>query len=87
VTPVSDVPFSATPVHENVPLAPSEPGLPAESLGMLLQKPQHRGQGRKNQVRSLCQIFPRQLEDGPAAQCEVIALGAISLPAVLRRRS
>src|SRR5437899_6780912 len=54
-------------------------------LSSVLRKPQHRGQGRKNPVRSLCQVFPRQLEDGPAAQCEEIALGAISLPLVAAR--
>jgi hypothetical protein len=35
VTPVSDVPLSAIPVHENVPVPPSETGSPDELLGTL----------------------------------------------------
>jgi hypothetical protein len=35
VTPVSDVPFSAIPIHENVPVLPSDRGSLDELLGTL----------------------------------------------------
>jgi len=42
VTPVSDVPFSAIPIHENVPVLPSDTGSLDELLGTLPLKERRR---------------------------------------------